>query len=402
MSLAADPRLVADVAVNLFGAAGLLVASYGLRQTSPSAPVARRTRVALLLCAALFVARSIAWMSGSALFSWLTLALAAVTPIAALLVAEGLLRRHAPRWLKLALPFAAAVAIVVGLIPGLGPAPANIVLLVTVAGGFAACGILLARRDRSSLSEGENATIRRVVGAILLLAPLIATDFRVLWPDIPVRFGAVGALVMLHVGFGSSSSRGHGLERLLTLLTFVVIAMVVAASEMVGGVTGGADQYVRGAAVGLAGLLFAALFSELMGARAERRKAADPLLEARDAEDFVRRLRRHAVIGDARILSPEDLAPLDHPGFRSLLDERPLLRAAEAPWGRPGKDDGVERAASLLATYGATHAMRLSRNPLRLAVVTLPQAVADLRMESELKAAQRIGELVFERGAPAS
>ena len=55
-----------------------------------------------------------------------------------------------------------------------------------------------------------------------------------------------------------------------------------------------------------------------------------------------------------------------------------------------------ERAASLLATYDATHAMRLSAKPLRLAVFSLPQAATDARIESELTAAQRIGELVFE------
>jgi hypothetical protein len=395
---AADPRLVADVSVNLFAAAGLLAVSYGLRRTMPNAPVARRTRAALMLGAALFVARSIAWASGSALFSWLTLALAALTPVAALVVAEGLLRRHAPRLLKLALPAAAAAAIVVGLVPGLDPAVADVVLLAAVAGGFAASGVLLACRDRASLSEGENATIRRVVGAMVLLAPLIATDFSLLLPDVPVRLGALGALVMLYIGFGPSSAGERGRERLLTLLVFCLVAVLLAAGTWL---SGDADpgRFARNAAIALSGLLFAALVSELAGAQAERRKAADPLLEARDANDFVRRLRRHAVIGDARILSPEDLAPLAHARFDSLLDARPLLRASDAPWGRAPTDDGVERAASLLSTYGATHAMRLSRSPLRIAVITLPQAVADPRMESELRAAQRIGELVFEREA---
>lgn len=396
-----DPRLVADIAVNLFGAAGLLVASYGLRRSSPASPVARRTRTALILCASLFVARSIAWASGSALFSWMTLALAAVTPVAALVVAEGLLRRHAPRWLKLALLVAAAIAIAAGLVPGLAGMPANIVLLASVAGGFAASGILLARRDRSSLSEGENATIRRVLGAMLLLAPLIATDFRMLWPDLPVRFGALGALIMLYLGFGPASTGGHGLERLLSLTTFAAVAVLVAASEWASGIAADTGQLIRSAAIGLAGLMFAALVSEFVGARAERRKAADPLLEATDSDDFMQRLRRHPVIGDARVLAQHDLAPLSHAKFDSLLDEHPLLRDSDAPWGRSPTDDGVERAMSLLATYGATHAMRLSRRPLRIAVLALPQAVADPRTESELKAAQRIGEFVFERGTVA-
>jgi len=51
-------------------------------------------------------------------------------------------------------------------------------------------------------------------------------------------------------------------------------------------------------------------------------------------------------------------------------------------------------------TYDATHVMRLSCEPLRLAVFALPQIAADVRAESEIAAAQRIGELIFTRAAP--
>ena len=58
----------------------------------------------------------------------------------------------------------------------------------------------------------------------------------------------------------------------------------------------------------------------------------------------------------------------------------------------------VERAMSLFMTYDATHVMRLSRQPMRLAIFALPQISSDVRAESELAAAQRIGELIFGNG----
>ena len=55
---------------------------------------------------------------------------------------------------------------------------------------------------------------------------------------------------------------------------------------------------------------------------------------------------------------------------------------------------------SLFMTYDATHVMRLSRQPMRLAIFALPQISSDVRAESELAAAQRIGELIFETVSP--
>ena len=55
-----------------------------------------------------------------------------------------------------------------------------------------------------------------------LLVPLIATDFRSIWPDLPLRFGAVGALVVLFFAFGPG--RNTNGERIVSLLIFLAIA----------------------------------------------------------------------------------------------------------------------------------------------------------------------------------
>ena len=104
-----DPKLIADVLVNLFGALGTLVVAYNLRRVRSARAGYRRAPSCARLVAALFLMRCLALEHRQRLSDrrWST-CWPPSTPLAGLLVAEGLLRRHAPRWLKLAY-FAAAV-----------------------------------------------------------------------------------------------------------------------------------------------------------------------------------------------------------------------------------------------------------------------------------------------------
>src|SRR5262245_61546192 len=222
----ADAKLIADVLVNLFGTFGALVVAYDMRRSDPHGPVTSRALFALRLVAALFLVRCLAWLTGSAFVAGVVGMLAAATPLAALLVAEGLLRRHAPRALKLAILAGCLAVVAVWIVPRIPAAVRSSVELAVVAGGFAAVGVFLWRPGRGSLTEAENAVIRRVVIAMVFLVPLIATDFRSLWPDLPLRFGAVGALVVLFFAFGPG--RGSDGERIASFVIFLVIAGVFA------------------------------------------------------------------------------------------------------------------------------------------------------------------------------
>jgi hypothetical protein len=397
MTEAADPKLIADVLVNVFGAAGTLVVAYNLRRADPHGPVTRRAIYALGLVAAMFLTRSLAWSTGSGFLTALVGLLVAAIPVAALVVAEGLLRRHAPRRLKLAILCGSIALALVSIVPGVPAVVGSVIELAVVAGGFAAAGVLLWTRDRTSLTDAENSGIRRVVIALVLLVPLIVTDFRALLPDIPLRFGAVGALLVLFLAFGPG--RDTSRERIVSLMIFAAIAGLFAFGYLSTDHGIDAGQAVRTMAVGLCGLILAALCSEVLGAQSERRKPADPLLAAYTREEFAAALKQHRLIGNALVLDEDEVAPLRHPAFDALVADRPILKRAEAPWGRGPRDDGVERAASLFMTYDATHVMRLSQEPLRLAIFALPQISADMRAESEIVAAQRIGELIFSRAS---
>jgi hypothetical protein len=395
---AADPKLVADVLVNLFGALGTLVVAYDLRRSDPHGPVTGRAIVAFWLVAALFLARCLAWSTESRFLAGLVDILAVATPLAGLIVAEGLLRRHAPRWIKLSILCGGVTAALLVVLPSVPTIVRGLVELIVVAGGFGLIGFLLWTRDRSNLTKAENSGVRSLVIAMALLVPLIATDFRSIWPEIPLRFGAVGALVLMFFVFGPGRSTSG--ERVGSLLGFLAIAALFAVGTLSSGVRTEPGQAVRITAVGLCGLIVAALFSEVLGTRAERRRPADPLLTARGRAEFADALKRHRLLGNALILEDDDVAPLRHPAFDALIAERPVLKRADLPWGRNARDDGVERAASLLIAHDATHILRLSQQPMRLALFALPQMSSDVRAESEIAAVQRIGELLFSGVAP--
>ena len=83
----------------------------------------------------------------------------------------------------------------------------------------------------------------------------------------------------------------------------------------------------------------------------------------------------------------------------SLLRASPVLSRARAPWGRIRKDDGTERAMSLLVSHDATHLMVLCRDPLRLAVITVPATAIDARTENDLSIARRLADQLYTQAA---
>ncbi len=94
---AMSPGVIADSIVNLCGALGLCVAMFALYRRDPRSPLTQRLLLLLGVVAVLFFARGVAWWTGSVLLDRLSLIPAALVPLGALIVTEGILRRHAPR-----------------------------------------------------------------------------------------------------------------------------------------------------------------------------------------------------------------------------------------------------------------------------------------------------------------
>jgi hypothetical protein len=387
--------VIADSIVNLCGAIGLTVAMVTLHRRDARSPLTRRLLLALGVIATLFFVRGAAWWSGNALLDRISLIPAALIPFGALIVTEGILRRHAPRQVKI-------VIVLGGIGLGLGGAFGLerfatlyfVLLSLFQLAGFATCGWLLATRDRTTLMASENRSIGRLAVGALIVIPFIATDFQVLAPDIPVRLGALGALLVVTailIAGGGAETRRQAL--LMTALRLSSSALLGAAAAFVSPDVDGA-QIIRFGAIAISGVLTIGLMVDALRAYFESQVpgvldsvAASP---ARTRDQLIAELARHPIFESARRYRENELAAYDPPMLRDFLSTRRVLRRAEAPWGLTSSDPAVERAVSLMAANSATHLIILSHDPIDVIVLAVPVISADPATETALALVRRL------------
>jgi hypothetical protein len=389
------PGMTADSIVNLCGAIGLCVAMMTLSRRDPRSPLTFRLLVALGVIASLFLVRGAAWWTGSARLDRFSVVPAALIPLGAVIVTEGMLRRHAPRAIKLT-ALAGGILLALAGLAGLSQFDTAYAIALSLfqLAGIAVCAGLLATRDRTALMASENRSVARLAVGALLVLPFILTDFRTLFPDIPVRLGALGALltvtVMLIAG-GGAETRRHGL--ILMALRLISSALLgLAAAFMAPDVD--AAQLIRFCAVAVAGVLTIALMTDSLRGLFESQEpgvlnsvAASP---ARTRDELIGELARHPIFESARRYREVELAAYDPPLLREFLSTRRVLRRPDAPWGLSATDPAVERMVSLIAANHATHIIVLSHDQVDLIVLAVPVTAADPATETALALVRRL------------
>lgn len=389
------PGMIADSIVNLCGAIGLTVAMLTLHRRDPRGPLTRRLLIALGIIALLFLVRGMAWWSGSELLNNLSAIPAALIPFGALIVTEGIMRRHAPRAAKIAI---LAGGIVIGLAgaAGIKPivTPAAIVLALFQLTGFAICTRLLATRDPATLMASENRGIARLAVGAILVIPFIITDFRVLMPDIPVRLGALGALLVVTAIL--IAERGAETQRQVLLLTVLRLASSALLGIAAAFVTTDVDaaQVMRFCAIAISGVLAIGLMVDALRAHFESQvpgvlnSVATSPAQTRDA--LIAELARHPIFESARRYREAELLAYDPALLRDFLSTRRVLRRPDAPWGIVAADPAVERVVSLMKANQATHVIILSHDPIDLLVLAVPVISADPATETALALVRRL------------
>ena len=389
------PGVAADSIVNLCGAGGLAIAILIFRARDPQGPLTRRFAFVLGIVAFVLLARGVGWLTGSATLEQLAVAAAAIIPLGALLVVEGMLRRHAPRAVKLAVLAGTLVLAPAGLLAGGDWAERiEMALALFQLATFAVCGLLLLSRDRGSLSEAENRGVFRLGIAALAVLPFILSDFRAFFPGVPVRAGALGALLVVTFALVADTAndgrRGHVLILGLRISAGLLLGLALAA---VAPIADTADV-IRFAAVTLAGILFIGLLVD--AARAVVGAGAPGLLDRianappGTRDELIAELARHPPFEGARRLSAADLLPFDPVILAAALGDRLVVRRADRPWNRPADDPAGERLAALMATFGASHLIVIGRAPLDLVAVPVPLVMADRASETALLLAGRL------------
>lgn len=299
---------------------------------------------------------------------------ACVMPLAALLLVEGVLRRHAPRALK-ALVTLGALIVAIALFTKDGrPAVIAWGLATFVILSLVSATALLIFRDRKSLSRQENAGLDALAVPGALLAIVAITDFREL---VPLGLSGLGATMVAFVIGANPSSRREAQRVLAELLLMGVVAggSAVAFAGALGLQTPD-DEFRMGA------VLFALLLATAAVLRASQagpglaaQSFARALTKADTAslDAFLNSLADQPLLAGLRLAEGAQLAEYDEASLGTALAARPVwtqavLRDAETPAPVRAR----EELGDLMTRTEATHAVMISRTPLRIALLILP------------------------------
>lgn len=300
-------------------------------------------------------------------------ALAAALPLAALVLAEGLMRRHAPGWMKRAMLAGAIVFAVIALVR---PAAFDVVFVIAlggfVAGGLTATAVLLVLRDRRTLAPAENAAISALGIGLVLALPFVASDFLHAAGLSPLRAGGLALLMVVYAAtrLVSTGADGRAVLADLALAAFGAGAAFFTFVSIMGRpdpVTGLAFLSV------ILGLVLVILIVQGLRERDAalgRQSLLAALAEAPSGplDAFIDRMLDSAALESAALLEGPRLADYDGAALRASLGAQPVASLADARARGPAGEPLVV----LLEAHEGTHAVLVSETPLRVLVVNMP------------------------------
>jgi hypothetical protein len=365
-------RAAAQALVDGFSAVALTASVFVLARRGASSPLRRRLAFAFGGGVLFFGVRAAAEALDSPALELVTLVVVSTLPVAALVLAEGVLRRHAPRALKIAVTLG-AVVVAIGLLATRGRQPVSSwglggYVILSLAGAT----VLLLARDRAALSGQENAGVDGLIASGVLLTALSLTDFL---QRAPVGLSGIGAAAVAFVLGANPTSVG---ERRRVLVDFAVVTLTATFATLVLagplGLTTLQDQ------VRLGGVLLALLLaaSAIIAARHRGLRAGSESLGAALAaadvsslDAFLGGVSDQPLLAGLRIAQGSLLAEYDAAGLATAM-------AARAVWTRPALVDAAipdrarDELSDLLESTEATHALLVSATPLRIVLLTLP------------------------------
>jgi hypothetical protein len=391
--------LIADCFVSLAAFCGLLMFMAHVPKGEQASPLGRRILFGMSVLAVLMLARVLLWLTGLGVFSLMTLTAAACVPLSALLLTEGLLRRHAPRVLKL---FVAAGTLLFALLAWLPVQWVNperlLALFAFQFGALAAIGWVVVMRDRSSLSARENISIDRLALSLLVILPLLASDFQLGTGRWPVRLGGIGILVLCWLGLSLNRPTMRHRDTLTTgLVLLFAAALATAAVALITTLTGPA--FLQVFAVFLAAILMTAVYGETVKIRGEgRRDGVLRHLATADTSDFARflaGLMSHPNLQGGVVLNTSDLGDFNQSELASLFAANPVRTRADLK-GKLGASES-EQLGWLLERFEATHILLIREQPLTLLALAMPDITHSAGALTELTALQRMCVLIAGR-----
>jgi hypothetical protein len=396
MTTAADFQMLVDG----FGALGALSVAAVLIRRPVRSPVQTVLMLVFGLAGVFYACRALAVATGIGGFGLASLALACTLPLGALILAEILLRRHAPLPLKIVIAGGAVLGLLAALLVGAGMEEAfSLAFYVPMALGLVL--VLILFRDRKGLAPMENAILDSYARALLLTGVLVLTDFGL--------FGAVGLSALGMLGLAYAAAAGaSGPRRWVDAVKELALAGATAL------LLGGALLRLRAPetlleAGGVVGVTVSALLalSVLLRLRSggsdQKRRTFDQALVDADVSDlkgFLAAASQAAPLQGLVLAEGGDLADY---GPDRLLEAFGSDRvAALARLERDGTEatrEGREQMIDLLNRHAATHAVLILERPLKIALVGLAGSALPEEDEQSLALFQKLAWLVAQRDA---
>jgi len=364
---------------------GLAAVALGARvltaaRRGPASPLHVRLITTFGAMCVFFFCRALADETGNHALVQAARLLACLLPPMGLILIEGAMRRHAPTAVKIGITFGAAALALALAAFGIDWAWWNLLMGSYLTLSLLAGTVLLLTRDRASLSHQENANIDALMVATAGLMLLGLSDFV---DELPLGMSGLGAALLVFFALANPHSR-HGVRRALIELMFVAtIAGIFTAGLGYGLALTQPADLLR---FGVVNLVFGiALTTVIAGVRERPGQASHALRAALARSDtsslaaFLDHLKDQPLLSGLRLAEADLLADYDPGVLGASLSIRPV-------WTRRDLGDstlqdpvgGCEQLNDLMARTEASHAALISRTPLRIALLTLPDmGVAD-------------------------
>jgi len=390
----ANAAMLTDLFLSLAALIGLGVLHRVLTARGRTDPLNRRFLVGLKVTMLLFAGRALGASTGVAAFHVLVLIAAALIPLAVLILTEGLLRRHAPPWIKAVVGVGTVVFVLGAIVPAAVADPLRMyALLGFQMVGLLAAGWLVLRRDRTGLSAQENRAVERLGLSLTLLIPLAAADFLMTQLGLPIQISALAVLFLcwLAMSLGHEEAR-HGLA--LSGFAAVIVAAGAASTLLALIIEMDKDTAIVTTAIVTAALVLAVIVNDARALRGEQ-QSLSLLRHLADGSDdplaFLRGLQAHPLVEGAAVIEAAALADLDQAVLRRIVAAHPVLRRTDP---LPSLAEEAEHVAHLFDRFAATHILCVAGAPLSLVALAMPAIAASPRAELELRAVQRMARLM--------
>ncbi len=358
-------------------------------------PINRRFIFGVRLTMLLFAGRALAIVTGMEEFRFFVLLAAGLIPLAVFLLTEGLLRRHAPAWMKGVMAGGATLFGITAFWWSDSIDPYRLIgLLAFQVIGFVLSGWLVLFRDRASLSQAENRMVGRLGVSLLFFIPVSLADFLILYFDLPLQFSALAVLFLCWLAVGlARSSDGHR----ATLLNFAIMTGAAIAVGLFLGILGGLgrDGTLMAIAAIMATVFLIVIYADARSLRVEQNSIG--LLrhlakaDTTDPMVFLRDLRAHPLVDGAVMVDGAALADFDQAVLAHIFNAAPVLRAAEPPVLNAAAEDHIKH---LFDRYAATHIILVDDAPFVLIALAIPSLGLSPQVELELDVVQRMAALM--------